>query len=360
MNELFDGRNLVKTPALLKGELPATPKDERFVSDSRAAVRRILDGSDDRLLVIVGPCSIHDPAAALDYAARLSQTRQALLQDLEIVMRVYYEKPRSRLGWKGLVNDPRLDETYDIDVGLQVARKLLLDVTSLALPIATEFLSTCSPHYLADLISWGAIGARTTESQVHREMASGLPCPIGFKNSTDGALEIAIDAIRSARAPHCFLGVDDNGRFIRQQTDGNRDGHLVLRGGKVPNFDAPSVTFACDRLAANALPPHVVIDASHGNSGKLHENQLRVCASIGAQVAAGNVHIAGLMIESNLVAGAQVVSADRALVYGQSITDACIGWNDTVDVLNRLASAVRTRRQATNASAGQVLQPAVA
>lgn len=358
MNKLFDGSDLVKTPMLLKSEFPTPAKGERFVADARAAIRRILHGSDDRLLVIVGPCSIHDPAAALDYAARLSRTRQDLQRDLEIVMRVYFEKPRSCLGWKGLIHDPWLDETHDMDAGLQIARKLLLDVTSLHLPIATEFLNVASPHYLADLVSWGAIGARTTESQVHREMASGLPCPVGFKNGTDGTLEAAINAIRSARSPHRFLDVDGHGQFIRRRTDGNKDGHLVLRGGKVPNFDARSVAAAREKLEASALPPLVVIDASHGNSGKLHENQSRVCASIGARIAAGDAHIAGVMIESNLVAGTQAVTRDRTLVHGQSITDACIGWDETVDVLDRLAASVRLRRNAATASTGRVFQPA--
>jgi 3-deoxy-7-phosphoheptulonate synthase len=360
MKEHCDAPRFVTTPALLRSELPAGPQLERFVADSRAAAKRILRGDDDRLLVIVGPCSVHEPAAALDYAARLSEARRALHDDLEIVMRVYFEKPRTCLGWKGLVNDPHLDGSHDIDTGLRIARKLMLDVTSLSLPIATEFLDVLCQHFLADLVSWGAIGARTTESQIHREMASGLQCPIGFKNGTDGNLKIAIDAIRSARSRHRFLAVDGDGRFVRQLTDGNGYGHLVLRGGKLPNYDAPSVAAACEMLATNGLSPRVVIDASHGNSGKQHENQLQVCASIGARVAAGDASIAGVMIESNLVAGNQSVHPDRALVYGQSITDACIGWNDTVAALNRLAIAVRTRRLRAGAPESLAPQPATA
>ncbi|NLA19583.1 3-deoxy-7-phosphoheptulonate synthase [Burkholderia cepacia] len=345
MNEQRNPPVLVPAPAHLRRELPVERDEMQFVDESQAAIRRILDGSDDRLLVIVGPCSVHEPAAALDYAARLSDVRRTLHRDLEIVMRVYFEKPRTCLGWKGLINDPHLDESHDVDAGLRIARRLMLDVSSLRVPIATEFVDVLSQHYLADLVSWGAIGARTTESQIHREMASGLACPIGFKNGTDGNLKVAIDAIRSARSRHRFLGVDGDGRFVRYSTEGNGHGHLVLRGGKVPNYDAQNVAAACELLVTNGLAPRVVIDASHGNSGKLHENQLPVCASIAARIVAGDASIAGVMIESNLVAGSQPLGADTALVYGQSITDACIGWSDTTATLERLAAAVRARRQ---------------
>ena len=349
MNEQRSSPMLVAPPAHLRRELSADRDQLRFIADSRAAIRRILDGSEDRFLVIVGPCSIHEPTAALDYAIRLSEVRRAL-PELEIVMRVYFEKPRTRLGWKGLINDPHLDGSHDVDTGLRVARRLMLDVSSLHLPIATEFLDVLNHHYLADLVSWGAIGARTTESQVHREMASGLACPIGFKNGTDGNLMVAIDAIRSARNPHRFLGVDGDGRFVRQATDGNPHGHLVLRGGRVPNYDAQSVAAAVELLAQNGLSPRVVIDASHGNSGKLHENQLPVCASIAARIAAGDAGIAGVMIESNLVAGNQPLGTGKTLTYGQSVTDACVGWDDTIVVLDQLASAVRARRHSAKAS----------
>ncbi|KVH68235.1 phospho-2-dehydro-3-deoxyheptonate aldolase [Burkholderia ubonensis] len=349
MNEQREPPVFVSPPARLRRELPADRDELRFVAESRDAIRRILDGDDDRLLVIVGPCSVHERTAALDYAARLSEVRRTLYRDLEIVMRVYFEKPRTCLGWKGLINDPHLDESHDIDAGLRIARQLMLDVTSLRLPVATEFLDVLSQHYLADLVSWGAIGARTTESQIHREMASGLACPIGFKNGTDGDLKVAIDAIRSARSRHRFLGVDGDGRFVRQSTGGNGHGHLVLRGGKVPNYDAQSVGAACELLVRHGLAPRVVIDASHGNSGKQHENQLPVCASIAARVAAGDACVAGVMIESNLIAGNQSFGTGAGLVYGQSVTDACIGWNDTVTTLERLAAATRARRPSAGA-----------
>ncbi|MBN3817072.1 3-deoxy-7-phosphoheptulonate synthase [Paraburkholderia sp. Se-20369] len=341
----------VTTPVNLKREWPISDRDARFIAESRAAIGRILHGDDDRLLVIVGPCSIHDPVAALDYAARLSALRRAVGRDLEIVMRTYFEKPRTSLGWKGLINDPHLDESHDIDAGLRMARKLLVDVTAHALPVAMEFLGIIDQHYFADCVSWGAIGARTTESQLHREMASGLPCPIGFKNGTDGDIGIAIDAIRAARHPHHFLGVNEEGRVIARMTRGNPGGHLVLRGSKIPNYDARSVTTACDELASHTMSPRVVIDVSHGNSGKMHENQISVGASLAARIAVGDTHIAGVMIESNLIAGRQIPSTGRALTYGQSITDACIGWDDTVKVVECLADAVRTRRRMVDAAA---------
>ncbi|MFM0626817.1 3-deoxy-7-phosphoheptulonate synthase [Paraburkholderia xenovorans] len=334
----------VPSPSSLKVELPLHPDGRRSVSRARAAVRNILLGEDDKLLVVVGPCSIHEPQAALDYAQRLALLRATLGADLEIVMRAYLEKPRTCLGWKGFVNDPYLNETYDIEAGLRLARQLLLEITGLGLPVATEFLDVTTHQYLSDLVSWGAIGARTTESQIHREMASGLPCAIGFKNGTDGNVKIAIDAIRSAAAPHHFLAISEDGSAIRQSTAGNPSAHLVLRGGKQPNFDPQSVDLACSSLASHGLATRIMIDASHGNSGKFHMNQLTVCDSIGSQLAAGEHRIAGVMIESHLVAGNQSLNGDAPLVYGQSVTDACISWDDTVAPLMKLAHSVRLRR----------------
>ncbi|MFB9126145.1 3-deoxy-7-phosphoheptulonate synthase [Paraburkholderia dipogonis] len=336
----------VPSPYSLKAELPLHPVGGRFVSRARVAIRNILLGESDKLLVVVGPCSIHEPKAALDYARRLASLRTTLGSDLEIVMRAYFEKPRTCLGWKGFVNDPHLNESYDIEAGLRLARQLLLEITALGLPVATEFLDVTTHQYLSDLVSWGAIGARTTESQIHREMASGLPCAIGFKNGTDGNVKIAIDAIRSASAPHHFLAISEDGSAIRRSTAGNPSAHLVLRGGKQPNYDSRSVDLACSSLASHGLAMRIMIDASHGNSGKFHMNQLAVCESIGSQLAAGERRIAGVMIESHLVAGNQPLNGDVPLVYGQSVTDACVSWNDTVAVLTELAHSVRLRREA--------------
>jgi 3-deoxy-7-phosphoheptulonate synthase len=320
------------------------------VSDTRQGVRNILDGSDDRLLVVIGPCSIHDPQAALDYARKLLPLREQYADTLEIVMRVYFEKPRTTVGWKGLINDPYLDESYRIDEGLRIARQLLVDINRLGMPAGSEFLDTISPQYIGDLIAWGAIGARTTESQVHRELASGLSAPIGFKNGTDGNLKIATDAIQAASRPHHFLSVHKNGQVAIVQTKGNPDCHVILRGGKAPNYDAAGVAAANKELAAAKLPERVMVDCSHANSSKQHERQVVVARDIAQQMGAGDRSIFGVMVESHLVAGAQKFSPGKddpaKLAYGQSITDACIGWDDSVTTLQVLSDAVKARRQA--------------
>ena len=321
---------------------------EKLVGNTRHSVRRILDGKDDRLLVVIGPCSIHDPAAALDYARQLKAQRSKYVDTLEIVMRVYFEKPRTTVGWKGLINDPYLDESYRIHEGLRIARQLLVDINRLGVPAGVEFLDVISPQYIGDLISWGAIGARTTESQVHRELASGLSAPIGFKNGTDGNLKIATDAIQAASRPHHFLSVHKNGQVAIVQTKGNKDCHVILRGGKAPNYDAASVADACQELVAAKLAPQLMVDCSHANSSKQHQRQIDVARDIGSQLAAGQRHIIGVMVESHLIAGAQKFSAGKddpaKLTYGQSITDACIGWDDSLTVLQVLSDAVASRR----------------
>jgi 3-deoxy-7-phosphoheptulonate synthase len=326
---------------------------EQLVGDTRQAVRRILDGSDDRLLVVIGPCSIHDPAAALDYARRLKAERAKYAGTLEIVMRVYFEKPRTTVGWKGLINDPYLDESYRIHEGLRIARQLLVDINRLGVPAGSEFLDVISPQYIGDLISWGAIGARTTESQVHRELASGLSAPIGFKNGTDGNLKIATDAIQAAGRPHHFMSVHKNGQVAIVQTKGNKDCHVILRGGKAPNYDAASVAAASAELRAAKLTCQLMIDCSHANSSKQHQRQIDVARDVAGQMATGNRCIFGVMVESHLTAGAQKFSAgtdDPAqLAYGQSITDACIGWDDSVGVLQTLSEAVLARRASPTA-----------
>ena len=322
---------------------------ESLVADTRHAIRNIMHGrDDDRLLVIVGPCSIHDPAAALDYARRLADVREQYKDTLEVVMRVYFEKPRTTVGWKGLINDPYLDGSYRIDEGLRIARQLLIDINRLGVPAASEFLDVISPQYIGDLISWGAIGARTTESQIHRELASGISAPIGFKNGTDGNIRIATDAIQSSSNGHHFLSVHKNGQVAIVHTAGNPDCHVILRGGKTPNYDAGSVATACADLEKAGLPASLMVDCSHANSLKQHERQKDVAADIAAQMAAGSKRIFGVMLESHLVAGAQKFTPGKdqssGLNYGQSITDACIGWNDTLDVLEQLSTAVQTRR----------------
>ena len=322
---------------------------ERLISDTRQAVRRILHGEDDRLLVIVGPCSIHDPAAALDYAKRLKEERERHAGELEIVMRVYFEKPRTTVGWKGLINDPYLDGSFRIHEGLRIARQLLVDINRLGVPAGSEFLDVISPQYIGDMISWGAIGARTTESQVHRELASGLSAPVGFKNGTDGNIKIATDAIQAAARPHHFLSVHKNGQVAIVETKGNKDCHVILRGGKDPNYDAASVAAACRDLEAARLPCRLMIDASHANSSKQHQRQLEVMRDVGAQMAAGNRCIFGVMVESHLHAGAQKFTPGKDdpawLEYGKSITDACLGWDDTVEVMHILSAAVKARRR---------------
>jgi 3-deoxy-7-phosphoheptulonate synthase len=317
---------------------------EILVSNTRGAIKQILRGQSDRLLVVVGPCSIHDPEAALDYASRLAKVRARLAADLEIVMRVYFEKPRTNVGWKGLINDPYLDGTFRINEGLRIARDLLLRIHQFGVPAGSEFLDTISPQYIGDLISWGAIGARTTESQVHRELASGLSAPIGFKNATDGNVKVALDAIVAAQQRHHFLSVHKNGQVAIVETRGNPDCHLILRGGRTPNFDADSVAAAYSALASTGLPERVMIDCSHANASKQHQRQIGVAAAIGQQIGEGNRRIIGTMVESHLVEGRQDLKPREQLVYGQSITDACLGWDDSVALLEALAEKVRQRR----------------
>ena len=322
---------------------------EKLVADTRSRIRQIMAGQDDRLLVVIGPCSIHDPAAALEYARKLKVLRDQHADTLEIVMRVYFEKPRTTVGWKGLINDPYLDESYRIDEGLRMGRQLLLEINRMGVPAGSEFLDVISPQYLGDLIAWGAIGARTTESQVHRELASGLSAPIGFKNGTDGNIRIATDAIQSAARPHHFLSVHKNGQVAIVETTGNPDCHLILRGGKAPNYDAAHVEAACKDLEAAKLPATLMVDCSHANSSKQHEKQIDVARDIAAQLSGGARRIFGVMVESHLHAGAQKFTPGKddatKLAYGQSITDACIGWDDSVGVIETLAAAVKARRQ---------------
>ena len=322
---------------------------ESLITQTRRSIHDIMAGQDDRLLVIIGPCSIHSPEAALDYARRLQPLREQYKDSLEVVMRVYFEKPRTTVGWKGLINDPYLDESYRIDEGLRIARQLLIEINRLGMPAASEFLDVISPQYIGDLISWGAIGARTTESQVHRELASGLSAPIGFKNGTDGNIRIATDAIQSASRGHHFLSVHKNGQVAIVRTNGNQDCHVILRGGKAPNYDAASVAAACKDLEAAGLPPTLMVDCSHANSSKKHEKQLDVARDIGAQIAAGSRSVFGVMVESHIHAGAQKFSPGkddpRALEYGKSITDACLGWDDSVALLQALSTAVLARRK---------------
>jgi 3-deoxy-7-phosphoheptulonate synthase len=335
----------LRTPAEVMHEFPRTDAATRTVLSSRHAVHNILHGGDDRLAVVIGPCSIHDPVAAIDYAKRLVAVREHLGGSLEIIMRVYFEKPRTTVGWKGLINDPDLDGSFEIDNGLRLARSLLLEINNLGLPAGCEFLDMTTPQYFADLVSWGAIGARTTESQVHRELASGLSCPVGFKNGTDGNVRIALDAVKSASQPHHFLAVTKNGRSAIASTSGNDDCHIILRGGKTTNYDATSVEEACIEAAKAGLRQMVMIDASHANSSKKPENQPLVIENIAAQMETGDRRIIGVMVESNLVAGRQDLIPGQQLTYGQSITDGCIDWETTVAVLERLAAAVETRRQ---------------
>jgi 3-deoxy-7-phosphoheptulonate synthase len=332
------------TPEELMREQACTPQISATVTASRRALHRILHGQDDRLAVVIGPCSIHDIDSALEYAGRLARQRERLKDSLEIVMRVYFEKPRTTVGWKGLINDPELDGSFRINQGLRLARGLLLSINQLGLPAGCEFLDMITPQYIADLVAWGAIGARTTESQVHRELASGLSCPVGFKNGTDGNVKIAVDAVQAAAQAHHFLAVTKQGRSAIATTSGNSDCHIILRGGKVPNYDAASVDAAWQVGAATGLSTCMMIDASHGNSSKRFENQPGVADAIAAQVEAGDMRIGGIMVESHLVAGRQDLVPGKPLVYGQSITDACIDWDTTVQVLERLARAAERRR----------------
>jgi 3-deoxy-7-phosphoheptulonate synthase len=335
----------LSTPGEVMAEIPRTLTATRVVMGARNAVHAILNGTDDRLLVIVGPCSIHDPAAAIDYATRLAGLRERLADRLEIVMRVYFEKPRTIVGWKGLINDPDLDGSFDINKGLRLARNVLSAVNNLGLPAGAEFLDMTTPQYLADLVSWAAIGAHTTESQIHRELASGLSCPVGFKNGTDGGVRIAVEAVKSASHPHHFMAVTKGGRSAIAATSGNEDCHMILRGGRAPNHDAASVEAAAGELHRAGVAARLMIDASHANSGKKPENQPKVIADIAGQVSGGDKRIIGVMIESHLVAGRQDVVPNVALTYGQSITDGCIDWETTVSALELLADAVAARRE---------------
>ena len=333
-------------PAHVFREYPLSNRAAQTTYAARQAIHRVLHGADDRLLVVIGPCSIHDYDLAMDYAKKLAKEAERFAEDLIVVMRVYFEKPRTTVGWKGLINDPRLDNTFRINEGLRLARRILLEINELDLPCATEFLDTITPQYTADLIAWGAIGARTTESQVHRELASGLSCPVGFKNGTDGNMRIAVDAIPSANSPHPFLSVTKSGHTAIVSTMGNEDCHVILRGGKEPNYDAASVDAACAEIARSGLAARLMVDFSHGNSRKQFKLQMEVCDSVAEQISGGEERIMGVMVESHLVEGRQDLSPDKPLTYGQSVTDACINWDDSVAVMEKLAAAVRARRLA--------------
>jgi len=338
-----DIKELLPPVALLE-KFPATDNAARTVARARESIHQILQGEDDRLLVVIGPCSIHDPQAAKEYASRLVKLRDELKGELEVVMRVYFEKPRTTVGWKGLINDPYMDGSFQLNDGLRLARQLLLEINDSGLPAAGEFLDMITPQYVADLMSWGAIGARTTESQVHRELASGLSCPVGFKNGTDGTIKVAIDAINAAGSPHCFLSVTKYGHSAIVETSGNADCHIILRGGKEPNYSAQHVSAVKTGLEKAGLPPQVMIDFSHANSSKQYQKQLEVADDVSAQISGGERGIIGVMIESHLVEGNQSLESGEPLVYGKSITDACIGWPDTDKVLRQLAAAVKQRR----------------
>jgi len=344
---------VVLPPIFLEEELPITENAARTVFEARRQIVDILNGSDDRLIVVVGPCSIHDPIAAREYGGLLKKTIAELSGDLMIVMRVYFEKPRTTLGWKGLINDPYFDESFRISDGLRIARRLLLDLAEMGVPAGTEFLDMISPQYFSDLVSWGAIGARTTESQVHRQLASGLSCPVGFKNGTSGNVQIAIEAILSASHPHTFLGTSETGQSAILLTSGNPDCHVILRGGRqTTNYDAASVASTAEQMEKTGVKARVMIDCSHANSGKDHRKQGSVCHSVSEQITSGERRIMGVMIESNLVAGLQTLANGKSLVYGQSITDACIDWAETHSLLRELATAAQKRR--THLRSGEV------
>jgi 3-deoxy-7-phosphoheptulonate synthase len=333
-------------PMQVMRELAATERSEETTFGARKAVHDILRAADDRLLVVVGPCSIHDYRAAVEYATRLARERERLRSDLAIVMRVYFEKPRTTVGWKGFINDPHLDETFDMNEGIRLARKLLLELNELGMPCGTEFLDLISPQYIADLIAWGAIGARTTESQSHRQLASGLSCPVGFKNGTDGNIRVAVDAIKAASARHHFISVTKSGHVAVFKTAGNEDCHVILRGGKAPNYDAASIEGACRELAAAGLAQRLMVDFSHANASKDYRRQAQVARDVAGQLAGGERRIVGVMVESHLNPGRQDLQPGKPLQYGVSITDACLGWSDTVDLLDALAEGVRKRRTA--------------
>lgn len=343
------GTKEVAPASELHAKYPITEEAARTVHETRQQIHRILHGEDDRLLVVIGPCSIHDTAAALEYAGNLLKAKQDLAEDLVIVMRVYFEKPRTTVGWKGLVNDPYLDESFKINEGLALARKLLLDINTMGLPAGTEFLDLISPQYIADLISWGAVGARTTESQGHRELSSGLSCAVGFKNGTDGTMKVAVDAIRSAERPHVFMSMTKEGHSAIFSTTGNNDTHIILRGGKRPNYDAESVNIAAEQMEGAGLIPKMMIDFSHANSHKQFQKQLDVGRDVAGQIGHGDHRIIGVMVESHLVEGNQALVDGRPLTYGQSITDACISWDDSLPMLHTLAESVRNRRKQSTA-----------
>jgi 3-deoxy-7-phosphoheptulonate synthase len=339
----------VAPPSEVHDAVPISEEAARTVFETRRDIHRVLHGLDDRLVVVIGPCSVHDPVAARDYAGRLKRLREELTADLVVVMRVYFEKPRTTVGWKGLINDPNLDGSFEINKGLRLARELLSDINNLGVPAGTEYLDLISPQYVADLISWGAIGARTAESQVHRELASGLSCPVGFKNSTDGSLQVAIDAIRAAGHPHHFLSLTKAGHSAIFETTGNEDTHVILRGGKRPNYDTESVSMAAEEMEQAGLPARIMIDFSHANSRKRHERQLDVTHDVASQIGRGETRIIGAMVESFLTPGRQDLTDREELTYGQSITDACIGWDDSANLLRELAAAVRSRRKTLSA-----------
>jgi 3-deoxy-7-phosphoheptulonate synthase len=335
----------VSTPTEIQAELPLTDAASKTTFDARRDIQDILYGRDDRLLVVVGPCSIHDIDAALEYAKRLQPVREQLAKQLEIVMRVYFEKPRTTVGWKGLINDPDLDDSYDINKGLRAARRLLLRLNEMGVPAGVEYLDILTPQYLTDLVSWGAIGARTTESQLHRELASALSCPVGFKNGTEGSVKVAVDAVMSARHPHRFLSLTQQGHVAIFETTGNQDCHIILRGGSAgTNYDAKSVDAACAALTKAGLRPQVMIDFSHANSNKQHKRQMLVGQDVAHQIAGGDERIIGVMVESHLVEGRQDIAPRERMTYGQSVTDACIHWEDTVELLRQLANSVEQRR----------------
>jgi 3-deoxy-7-phosphoheptulonate synthase len=337
-------------PSQLMSELPCTTGIANTVYDARQAMHRILHGMDDRVIVVIGPCSIHDPKAALEYATRLKAERERYAGELEIVMRVYFEKPRTTVGWKGLINDPDLDGSCNINKGLRTARELLLSINEKGVPAGCEYLDMITPQFIADLVSWGAIGARTTESQVHRELSSGLSCPVGFKNGTDGNVKIAVDAIKAASQPHHFLSVTKGGHAAIVSTHGNEDCHVILRGGKTPNYDATSIAAACQDISKAGLAQRIMIDASHANSSKNPENQPAVIDDVSGQMEAGDRRIVGVMVESHLVGGRQDQIDGKPLTYGQSITDGCIDWETSLGVLDRLSRAVKARRVTVGAA----------
>ncbi|VAW61490.1 2-keto-3-deoxy-D-arabino-heptulosonate-7-phosphate synthase I alpha [hydrothermal vent metagenome] len=340
----ISGLQEVLPPEELHREYPITENASDTIHSARQAIHDILQGDSDRVLVIVGPCSIHDTKAGREYANLLKPLIDELADELCIVMRIYFEKPRTTVGWKGLINDPHLDDSFNINHGLRQARSFLLDIADMGVPAGTEYLDLISPQYISDLVSWGAIGARTTESQGHRELASGLSCPVGFKNGTDGGLKVAVDAIQAASRPHVFMSLTKQGHSAIFSTTGNEDCHIILRGGKQPNYDAANVKRATEQLNASGQNPRLMVDCSHANSEKNHNRQLDVCRDIAEQIKSGNENIMGVMLESHLVAGRQNVENKDDLVYGQSITDACIAWDETQNLLQELAAAVRARR----------------